>query len=150
MATKAVTTKALKLKRGDAATPTEAFTVIAEITNIAGPDESAAQIEATSFDSTAKEFIAALADSGEVSFDMNFIGDDAQQQGLRSDLRAGTKRNFKLIIPDRTLEASCSTCSFAAIVTSLSGPQGGNDEKITQSCTLKVSGTPNWVYATGA
>ena len=149
MATKAVTAKAVKLQRGDGVTPTEGFTTIAEVTSLNGPNESAEQIDVTSFDSTAREFVAALVDSGEVSFDMNFVGENAQQQGLRTDQRAGTKRNFKLIIPDRTLEASCSTCAFAAIVTALSGPQAsGVDGAIPQSCTLKVSGTPAWTYAT--
>ena len=147
MATKATTTKGLKLQRGNGATPTETFTLIGEITSLNGPDESAEQIDVTSFDSTAREFRAALVDSGEVSFDMNFVGSDAQQQGLRADIRAGTVRNFKLILPDAALEANCSTCAFAAVVTALSGPQaGGPDAAITQSCTLKVSGQPTWTY----
>lgn len=148
MASKATTTKSLKLKRGDGVTPTEGFTTIGELTNLNGPDETTEQVEVTSFDSAAREFLASIADSGEVSFEMNFVGSDAQQQGLRTDLRAGTKRNFKLVLPDKALETECSTCAFAAIVTALSGPQGAVAGVITQSCTLKVSGQPTWTYAT--
>lgn len=147
---KATTTVGLKLQRGDGQTPTEGFTTIAEITNIAGPNESAAQADVTSFDSTAKEYRALLPDSGEVTFDMNFVGSDAQQQGLRSDLRAGSVRNFKIIIKDKALEADCTNVAFAAIVTDLSGPQGGVDSALTQSCTLKVTGQPTWDYASAS
>jgi hypothetical protein len=143
----ATTTVGLKLQRGDAATPTEGFTTIGEVTNISGPNETAGQADVTSFDSTAKEYRALLPDSGEVTFDMNFVGSNAQQQGLRADIRAGTVRNFKLILPDKTLEANCTTCAFSAIVTDLSGPQGGVDSALTQSCTLKVTGQPAWTYA---
>jgi hypothetical protein len=147
MASKAKVAKNAKLQRGNGSTPTETFTTIGEITDTSGPDETAPQLEVTSFDSVAKEYAAGLVDSGEVPFTMNFVGDDAQQQGLRTDLRAGTVRNFKLIIPDRATEAACSTCTFAAIVTKLSGPKMGVDKVITQDCTLKVSGQPTWAYA---
>jgi predicted secreted protein len=149
MASKATVARAVKLQRGDGG-GTEVFTTIAEVTNVSGPNESAEQIEVTSFDSTAREFKAAIPDSGEVTFEMQFIGENAQQQGLRADLRAGTVRNFKLIIPDRTLENDCSRCSFSAIITDLSGPQAAVGAAFTQSCTLKVSGQPTWNYATPA
>jgi hypothetical protein len=149
MATKATTTKGVMLKRGDGG-GTEVFTTIAEITNLSGPAETVEQLDATSFDSTAKEYVAALADSGEVTFTMNLVGENAQQQGLRTDLRAGTLRNFKLVIKDRPLEANCTTCSFSALVTELSPDFGGVDSLISQSCTLKVSGQPTWAYAVAA
>jgi hypothetical protein len=149
MASKATIAKTVKLQRGDAATP-EVFTTIAEVTNVNGPPETAPQVDVTSFDSDAKEFRAGLVDGGEVSFDMNFVGEDSQQQGLRTDLRAGTVRNFKVIIPDRVLAANCSTCAFSAVVTNLSGPESAVDAVIKQSCSLKVSGLPTWTYATAS
>lgn len=144
MATKATSTTGVKLQRGDGA-GTEVFVDVGEVTNISGPNESAAQVDVTSFASTAHEFISALPDSGEVTFDMNFVGSDATQQALRSDLRIGKKSNYKLVLNDHA--TTKSTCAFAAIVTALSGPQGGVDAAITQSCTLKVSGQPTWTYA---
>lgn len=150
MASKATIAKQVKLQRGDGATPTEAFTTIGEVTNLNGPPESAPQVDVTSFDSTAKEFRAGLVDGGEVTFDMNFVGENAQQQGLRTDLRAGTVRNFKLILPDRAVVADCTNVAFAAVVTNLSGPEAQVDGVIKQSCTLKVSGLPTWTYATAA
>ncbi len=148
MTTKATSSKGLKLKMGDGASPTEMFTTIGEVTNVSGPDESTDSIEVTSFDSLAKEFVSALADSGQVQFDMNFVGVDAKQQALRADLRAGTLRNFKIIIPDDAVETACSTVAFAGHVTNLSGPKAGANAAITQSCTVKVSGQPSWTYKT--
>lgn len=144
MTTKAKSTKGLKLQRGDGAT-TEIFTTIGEVTNIKGPEEKAPQLDATSFDSTAMEYIAGLADSGEVTFDMNFVGSDAQQQGLRTDLRAGTLRNFKVIVNDHA--TSPTTVSFAAIVTAAPEIAGGVNQVLKSSCSMKVSGQPTWAYA---
>ena len=101
-----------------------------------------------SFDSTAKEYLASLPDSGEVTFSMNFVGSNAQQQGLRTDLRAGTLRNFKIIVKDDTVEAACTTITFAAIVKDLSGFSGGVNAALTAKCTLKLSGSATWTYNT--
>ncbi len=144
MATKAKSTKGLQLQRGDGG-GSEVFTTIGEVTNIKGPSEKAGQLDATSFDSTAMEFIAGLADNGEITFDVNFVGSDAQQQGLRVDLRAGTLRNFKLIINDH--DSSKTTVTFAAIVTGAPEISGGVNQVIKGSCSLKVSGVATWSYA---
>lgn len=144
MATKAKSSKGIKLQRGDGG-GTEVFTTIGEVTNVKGPPEKAAAIDATSFDSTAMEFIGGLPDNGEITFDMLFIGSDAQQQGLRTDLRNGTLRNFKLIFPDHA--TTPTTVAFAAIVTAAPEPNGSVNQAIKASATLKISGQPTWTYA---
>lgn len=144
MTTKAKSSKGIKLQRGDGG-GSEVFTTIAEITNVKGPSQKAGTLDATSFDSTSMEFIAALSDGGEVTFDMNFIGSDAQQQGLRTDHVAGTVRNFKLIYPDHA--TTPTTVSFAALVTAPPEPSGGVNQVIKGSASLKVSGAPTWTYA---
>lgn len=144
MATKAKSTKGLRLQRGDGG-GSEVFTTIGEVTNIKGPSEKAPQLDATSFDSTSMEFIAGLADGGEVTFDVNFVASDAQQQGLRTDLRAGTVRNFKLIVNDHA--TTPTTITFAAIVTAAPEISGSVNQVIKSSCSLKVSGTATWSYA---
>ncbi|SRR6266540_1150678 len=145
MTTKATSTSGVQLKRGNSDGPPETFTKIGEVTNVAGPAESAAQLDVTSFDSTSREFIAGLRDGGEVTMDMNFVGSDVAQQGIRADLAAGTKRNWKVILNDHL--TTPTTIAFAAIVTAFSGPQGGVDAPVTSSATLKVSGDPVYTYA---
>jgi predicted secreted protein len=146
MATKAKAAKGTLIQRGDGGGP-EVFTTIGEVTNFSGPGETAETIDVTSFDSTAKEFISSgLPDNGEVTFDVNFVGSDAQQQGLRSDLRAGTLRNFKVILNDHA--TTKTTFAFAAIVSSIDGPTaGGVSEAYKMSVTLKLSGPATITYA---
>lgn len=145
MASKAKATKGTKIQRGDGAA-TEVFTTIGEVTNFSGPGEQVDTIDVTSFDSQGKEFISSgLPDSGEVTFDMHFVGSDEQLQGLRSDLRSGTLRNFKVVLNDHP--TSPTTFAFSAFVTNFNGPSGGVGEAYKASITLKVSGLPTVTYA---
>lgn len=144
MATKAKSTKGIQLQRGDGG-GTEVFTTIGEVTNIKGPGEKTSPLDATSFDSTAMEFISGLPDNGELTFDVNFVGSDAQQQGLRTDMRNGTLRNFKLKLNDHA--TTPTTITFAAIVTSAPEISGSVNQVLKGSCSLKISGQATWSYA---
>jgi hypothetical protein len=144
MTTKATSTKGIKLQRGDGA-GSETFTTIAEVTNIKGPSEKAPQLDATSFDSTAMEYIAGLVDAGDLTFDVNFVASDVQQQALRTDLRAGTKRNFKLILADHP--TTPTTVTFAAIITSAPELAGSVNQVLKGSCSVKITGLSTWTYA---
>jgi len=130
MATKAKASKGLTLKRGG--------TAIAEITSVSGPNGTAPAIDVTHHDSTAAEFIAGMPDSGEVSFDFNWVGSDAQQQALDSDRKAGTVSTYVLTLNDHATTKSSWT--FSAIVTAFGVNPGGPGDKISGSCTLKISG----------
>ncbi len=144
MTTKASSTHGVQLQRGDGNVGGEVFTPLGEITNFNGPAESAAQIDVTSFDSPAREYIAGLKDGGDVTFDFNYIGSDVQQQGIRADLAAGTRRNFKLKLNDSAVTPT--TIAFTAIVTKWA-IQGGVDQAVKGSAALKVSGDPVYTYA---
>lgn len=147
MATKASNTIGIQLQRGDGGGP-ETFTKIAEVTSWKGPTEKAPMLDASSFDSTASEFIAGLPDNGEVTFDVNWVGNDAQQQGLRTDLRAGTKRNFKLVLNDKPVGGTQpTTVSFAAIVTGAPELSGAVNQVVKGSCSLRITGTATYSYA---
>lgn len=143
MTTKATSTKFVKLQRGDGAT-SESFTTIGEIKSFDGPADDAPTLDASSFDSAVQEYIAGLPSPGEVSGTMNFVASDAQQQGLRSDLLAGTRRNFKLIFNDHP--TTPTVFAFAAIVMHLS-PSGSTNGILEQKFTLKRTGTTTYTYA---
>jgi len=148
MATKATSTKGVQLQRGDGGSPTETFTKIAEVISFKGPSEKAPQLDATSFDSVAMEFIAGLPDNGEITAEVQYVGTDAQQQGLRTDLRAGTKRNFKLVLNDQPAGGSNPTSiAFAAIVTQAPELGGSVNNVIKGSISLRISGAATWTYA---
>ncbi len=143
MTTNAKSSIGVKLQRGDGA-GSETFTTIGEVTSFKGPAEKAPQLDATSFDSTAMEYIAGLPDNGEVTFDCLFVGSNAQQQGLRTDLRAGTLRNFKLNLNDHVSDPTI--VSFSAIVTGAPEIAASVNAVVKGSCSLRISGTPTWHY----
>jgi hypothetical protein len=145
MPSKAKAAKGTQLKRGDGATPTESFTTVGEVLNFSGPEGSAPAIDVTSFDSTATEVIAGLPDNGEVSFDTNFVGGNAQQQGLEADRIAGTLRNFRLQLNDNA--SSPTTYAFSAIVTKVGLAGGDSNQAYKLSITLRVSGATTKIYA---
>jgi hypothetical protein len=141
--TKAKASRGTLLQRGDGAT-SEVFTTIAEVKSVKGPGPKVGTLDATSQDSVAKEFVADIPDYGDVSLSMIWVGSDAQQQGLQTDMDNGTARNFKLIKNDHA--STKSTINFTAIVTSLEhdAPESG---VYPLMCTLKVTGKPTISYA---
>ncbi len=135
MATGAIKGIGTLMQIGDGGGP-EVFTTIAEVLSISGPTESRETIDVTNMDSAGnrREKISALIDSGSVTFDMNFTGSNAQQNQLKTDMEAGTLRNFKIIMP-----GTVRTFAFAALVTELS-KEFPIDSQITASVTLEISG----------
>jgi predicted secreted protein len=123
------------IKRGDGA-GTEVFTAISEVLSMSGLGKTNPLVEVTSFDSTGREYIAGLADGTEITLECNYLPADTQQQGLISDVDAGTIRNFQVVITDGTTPL---TYSFA--VTPLSWVINPSfEDKNTLTFTLKISG----------
>ncbi len=144
MATKAKAAKGTMLKRGDGG-GSETFTTIGEVKSFHGPNRTAPAIAASSFDSTADEVIAGLPNSGEVSFEMNWVGSNGQQQGLETDRTNGTLRNFQIVLNDHA--SSPSTFAFSALVTALDIAGDDPNSAYKSSCTLTISGAPTITYA---
>jgi hypothetical protein len=143
MATKAKAAKGTQLQRGDGG-GSEVFTTIGEVRSFQGPGRANEAVDATSFDSAAKEFIATIPDTGEVTFEVNHVGSDAQQQGLETDRVNGTLRNFKVVFNDHA--TTKTTFSFSALVTRIQ-PQGQGPGNIyTTSITLRTSGAVTISY----
>lgn len=145
MATGAIFAQGTLLKLGDAATPTEGFTTIAEVTDLGGPSLALETADATSHDSTGgwREKIGALLNGGEVTFSINYIPTNATHDnttGLIKDMRSRTLRNFQLVFPD----SGSTTWSFAALLTAFE-PGEPIDEKLTADVTLEISGQPTLV-----
>lgn len=143
MNTNAKSSIGVKLQRGDGA-GSETFTTIGEVISFKGPSEKAPQLDATSFDSTAMEFIAGLPDNGELTFECLFVGSNTQQQGLRTDLRAGTLRNFKLNLNDHVSDPTI--VSFSGIVTGAPEVGASVNQVVKGSCSIRISGTASWHY----
>jgi len=123
------------LKRGDGATPTEAFAAVPKLRSLSGPDGSATEIDITTLDSTAREYALGLKDSGTITIEGNYVPTDTQQAGLRADWGARTLRNFELHFTD----SPATVWAFSAFVTSFS-TDAAVDEVLTFSATLRISG----------
>jgi len=135
--TDAIAAKGTELKRGDGATP-ESFTTILEMVNIGGPDMSVDTLDPTAHSSGGwREVIAGIKDAGEITLEGNFVPDNAQHVGLRTDYANGTLRNFQLVFPD----AGATTWTLPCLVTNY-GPNSDVADLLKFSVTLKVSGEP--------
>ena len=141
MATSAIAAFGTFLKQGDGGTP-EAFTTIAEVRDISGPELVSETVEVTNHDSVDgwKEYVATLLGGGAVTFGVNYIPTDATHDhttGLLVDMTARTLRNWQLVFPD----AGSTTWSFPAYVTGCvpAEPVAG---ELSMAVTLLISGKP--------
>jgi predicted secreted protein len=112
---------------------------VAEVTNLTGPNESRDMIDVTNHDSSDafREFIAGLADAGEIGVEGNFKASDADGQiAMHTDFQGGTSRSWQLTFPSSLGNmAGNGLCSAF----SLGYPHDG---KIPFTATIKVTGKP--------
>lgn len=131
----AIKAQATTVKMGDGATP-EVFTTIGGVTSFSGIDGEATEIDITSLTSTAKEYLVGLTDPGNMTLEVNYDPDDAQQTAVRTALDAGTLKNFEITLTDTTP----TVITFSAYVKSFS-ISGGVDDKMNGSISLRISGS---------
>ena len=129
------------LQRGDGAAPTEAFTTIAQVTNIGGPSLSQESVDVTSHSSAGafREKVGGLLDGGEISLDINFGPTEPTHKegagGLLKDFTDRSVNNYKLLFPDTTYWiCPCLVTGFT--------PDMSIEGKLGAAVTLTVSGEP--------
>lgn len=122
------------LKLGDAASP-EVFTKIAEVLRVGAIGQTAAEIDVTNLDSTAKEYIAALPDGETVSISMNFVG-GTEQNALRDGVR--TTRNFVMEFSDNT------QASFKMVILGFMRDETSPESQLTASVNGRITGPITW------
>jgi hypothetical protein len=134
MATNAILGAGSSLKLGDGASP-EVFTKIAEVLRVGAIGQSAAEIDVTSLDSTAKEYIAALPDGETVSITMNFVG-GTQQNALRDGVR--TTKNFVMEFSDNT------QATFSMVILGFMRDETSPESQLTASVNGRITGPIVW------
>jgi hypothetical protein len=134
MATNAILGAGSSLKLGDGASP-EVFTKIAEVLRVGAIGQSAAEIDVTSLDSTAKEYIAALPDGETVSITMNFVG-GTQQNALRDGVR--TTKNFVMEFSDNT------KATFSMVILGFLRDETSPESQLTASVNGRITGPITW------
>lgn len=118
----------------DATVPGTADQAISDITTFSGFDGEASEVDTTSLESTAKEFILGLQDFGSFNVEMFPNYTDAGQNDLRAAATSGDLKTFKLTLPNAT------TVDFTAYVKNADSLSGGVDAAVTSSASLRVSG----------
>lgn len=76
------------------------FSDFCELTGINQQDGTADRTEVTTICSTAKEFVTGLSDSGTLSLDFNWAGNQPVQAALRAAKIAGTTLAFRVTFPE--------------------------------------------------
>ncbi|KKM90809.1 hypothetical protein LCGC14_1234810 [marine sediment metagenome] len=124
------------LQRDDGAS---GWDTITEITNLDGPSGSLDVIDVTHMESADnyREFIAGLLDGGEVSMELQWSPQTANQLLLLTDHQARTNQNWRIVTP----AAIGLTWTFSGFVTAYS-PASPVDGKNTCSATIKITGKP--------
>lgn len=141
MPTLAIPAFGTMVKIGDGGGP-ENFTTIAELMDIKGPKFKMDTEDVTNHSSTGawEEVVGTILRSGEVTFDLNFVPQNATQSyssGLLRDMVNKTKRDFKLVFPD----VGATTWAFTALITGFE-PEMTVKGKLKASITLKITGQP--------
>lgn len=111
------------LQIGDAATPTEAFTNVAEVRDGGGISRNQTTQEVTHHESPQRfrEYVATLLDGGEPSFELNWVFGHASHAQMLADFEAGTIRNYRIVYAAPAGEDN-EVDEFSAIVSNLTHP----------------------------
>lgn len=76
------------------------FSNFCELTGVNQQDGTADRTEVTSICSNAKEFVTGLSDSGTLSLDFNWAGNQPVQAALRAAKKAGTVLSYEVGFPE--------------------------------------------------
>lgn len=105
------------------------------VMGFSGPSGSAAVIDITTLQSTAKEKQMGLPDEGQISFDVVYLSTDVGQTALRNDRKSRTKRVVTLQLNDATTQTvyADAYCTGFSIT-------GAVDDIVKASVTLELTG----------
>jgi hypothetical protein len=131
------------LAYGNGETPSEEFTKIGQVKDISGPSMKRDTIDVTNHDSPdyTKEFLASLADGGEVAFSIEYDpGDSSHDQttGLLYLIKKKTRTNFELIFPVESSTGLYWGYTFEGLVTGFD-PKAPVLGSLTADVTIKVA-----------
>lgn len=118
------------------------YLTIAEMTKVQGTGSKADVIDVTNMDSPSayREKIVTLLDAGEISFDGNFVADDATQAAVQSDFDTRTQNKWKIVLPiDPATTTPRGHWDFSANVTSIDFDIQ-HDKAVVISGKLTISG----------
>jgi hypothetical protein len=126
------------------AVSTAAGTLIGSVIDLSGPNSQGSEIDVTSFDSTAKEFLMGLRDEGTISINLLRDTSNTAQGNLIAD--QATRSLRKLTIDFSTLVMT--TAAIGSRLTMDAYVQGfaysaGADDALKAAVTFRITGAVN-------
>ncbi len=120
------------------AVSTASSNLVGEVTDISGPTGNRGEIDVTSMNSAAKEYLMALPDFGDITFNINYIGSDVAQNAFYADFisTAAPKRKGCIKLTDTAVHAII----FEGYAKAFSWTMG-QDQQIKASCGVRISGS---------
>lgn len=122
-----------------------AFTEVAEITDLDGPNGSVSVTSTTPLKSTYATKMPNVIDSGQLSADLNLMPTDESQVGVREAYDKRTSHTFRITLTD---EAK-TTLTFQGFVSEF-GITASNDDRVTAAATIEINGPVEWGANSGA
>lgn len=146
----ALPTQGTTLTVNSTASP-EVATTIGEVIDITGPTSSRGEIDVTSLESAAKEFLLELPDHGELSLNCNVDVGDAGQQLLNTlfETDPPPAQTWIITLPTDT-DAGHSSGTTITGVGRISGHELGisTDTQVTVAITIRNTGARTIVWGT--
>jgi hypothetical protein len=139
MMTAAVLGSGATLGLGSGASP-QVYTTIAEVLRCGPIGSTNPEVDVTNLDSTAKEYIAGLADGNTVEFEMNWVAGNTQQQSLRTSQAAGSTVNLQMVWPT----SPETKAQFDLVLLEFSMGETTPESQVTASVSGRISGSIAW------
>ena len=127
------------LQLGSGASP-QVYTTIAEVLRCGPIGSTNPEVDVTNLDSTAKEYIAGLADGNTVDFDVNFIAGNTEQTSLRTSQASGSTVNLRMV-----WQTSPKTnAQFDLVLLGFEMSETTPESQIMASISGRISGSIIW------
>jgi len=116
------------------------FSAIPEVNSFDGLGKTNPLVDVTSFDSTAREYIAGLADGVEITMECNYLPGNTQQDLLAASVDSGVNFFLQVVVTDATVSPNVGdTFTFEVVPISwVVGPS--YDDKNTRNFSFKITG----------
>jgi len=121
--------------------------VVANVISISGPNQSRDSIDISTMDSTSKfrEFMPGMLDPGEITFDVNYEGTASGEANSLNTALTAAAETWTIVFAGTAATYGQWSCSGFITALNFSDPF---DDKITQSVTIKFTGSPTFTDAT--
>lgn len=137
--TSAVLGAGATLQLGSGASP-QVYTTVAEVLRCGPIGSTNPEVDVTNLDSTAKEYIAGLADGNTVEFEMNWVAGNTQQVALRTAQAAGNTVNMKMTWPT----SPQTVAVFDLVLLNFEMGETTPESQITAMASGRISGAIAW------